>query len=97
MKVTTNEFKQWRQKWENRINYKKNSTEVLKLMQIQNPLIIPRNHLVESALENSLNQNFNQFDNLLDLVSTPYDYKSNYSFQNVPAGFDDSYKTFCGT
>tara|TARA_B100001123_G_scaffold415154_1_gene515383 strand:- start:200 stop:1645 length:1446 start_codon:yes stop_codon:yes gene_type:complete len=93
----SNEFKQWRNQWKNRINYQKNSIKILKLMQTQNPLIIPRNHLVESALEDSLNQNFDQFDDLLDLVSTPYNYKSNYSFQNVPEGFDDSYKTFCGT
>ena len=66
-------------------------------MQSQNPLIIPRNHLVELALENSLNQNFNQFNDLLDLVSDPYNYKSNYGFQSIPKGFDDSYKTFCGT
>ena len=94
---TTNEFKQWRKKWENRINYKKNSTEVLKLMQIQNPLIIPRNHLVESALEKSLNNNFDQFNDLLNLISNPYNYISNYDFQSTPDGFDDSYKTFCGT
>ena len=66
-------------------------------MQNNNPLIIPRNHLVELALENSINGNFNQFNNLLDLVSNPYNYKSDNNFQTVPKGFDDSYKTFCGT
>ena len=66
-------------------------------MKKQNPLIIPRNHLVELALEESINGNFNQLNNLLDLISNPYNYTSNYNFQTVPEGFDDSYKTFCGT
>ena len=66
-------------------------------MHRQNPSVIPRNHLVELALEQSINGNFNYLNDLLDLVSNPYNYKSNYSFQDTPKGFDDSYKTFCGT
>ena len=35
---------------------------------------------------------------LLNLISKPYDYKSNHNnFQTIPSGFDDCYKTFCGT
>ena len=91
---TSNEFKKWKKQWEDRID---SQDKAFELMQTQNPLVIPRNHLVELALENSINKNFNEFDDLLDLVSKPYDYKSNYTFQAVPDGFDDSYKTFCGT
>ena len=91
---TSNELKKWKKKWEDRID---SQDKAFELMQTQNPLVIPRNHLVELALENSINKNFNEFDDLLDLVSNPYDYKSNYTFQTVPDGFYDSYKTFCGT
>ena len=93
----SNKFKKWRKQWEDRINYSNNSIESFKLMQKQNPLVIPRNHLVELALEQSINGEFNKLNNLLDLVSNPYNYTSNHSFQTVPEGFDDSYKTFCGT
>ena len=94
---TSNKFKKWRTKWESRIHSLDNNTKNFKLMHKQNPLVIPRNHLVELALEKSINGNYNHFDDLLKLVSNPYNYKSNYSFQNIPEGFDDSYKTFCGT
>ena len=52
-------------------------------MQKQNPLVIPRNHLVELALEQSINGEFNKLNNLLDLVSNPYNYTSNHSFQTT--------------
>jgi len=94
---TSNKFKKWQKKWKDRINSLNNNAESFKLMKEQNPLIIPRNHLVELALENSINGNFNQLNDLLDLVSNPYNYTSDYSFQNIPEGFDDLYKTFCGT
>ena len=94
---TSNKFKKWRTKWESRIHSLDNNTKNFKLMHKQNPLVIPRNHLVELALEKSINGNYNHFDDLLKLVSNPYNYKSNCSFQNTPKGFDDSYKTFCGT
>ena len=92
-----NEFKKWNKKWKNRINYSNDSVGIFRLMQKQNPSVIPRNHLVESALENSMSGNFKQFNDLLDLLSKPYNYKSNLRFQTTPEGFDDSYKTFCGT
>ena len=39
-----------------------------------------------------------QFNESLNLISKPYDYKSNHNnFQTIPSGFDDCYKTFCGT
>ena len=91
------EFKNWKAQWECRINFSNNCTENFKLMKRQNPLVIPRNHLVESALDNSEDGNFNQFNDLLHLLSDPYEYKSNFNLQNTPAGFDDSYKTYCGT
>ena len=84
--------------WENRTNHTDKQIETLKLMQSQNPLVIPRNHLVESALEDAIQGNKSQFNELLNLISKPYDYKSNHNkFQTIPSGFDDCYKTFCGT
>ena len=94
----SSKFNEWRKKWENRINYKCNRIQALRLMEVQNPVVIPRNHLVESALENVIQGNKSQFDELLKLLSKPYDHESNLdNFQTVPEGFDDCYKTFCGT
>ena len=95
---TSSKFNEWRKEWENRIDYTDNRIKALKLMQTQNPLVIPRNHLVESALENAIKNNKSQFNELLNLISKPYDYQSDHAnFQTIPDGFDDCYKTFCGT
>ena len=65
---------------------------------MNNPTIIPRNHLVESALKNAIEGNKDELDELLRLTSNPYDYGSKQDyFQSIPEGFDESYKTFCGT
>ena len=95
---TSNRFNEWKKQWENRINHRDNRIKALKLMQSQNPLVIPRNHLVESALKDAIQGNKNLFNELLNLFSKPYDYNSNHNgFQSIPPGFDDCYKTFCGT
>ena len=95
---TSSKFNEWRKEWENRIDYTDNRIKALKLMQTQNPLVIPRNHLVESALENAIKNNKSQFNELLNLILKPYDYQSDHdNFQTIPDGFDDCYKTFCGT
>jgi len=95
---SSSKFNEWRKQWENRTNHTDNRINALKLMQTQNPLVISRNHLVESALENAIKGNKSQFNELLNLISKPYNYKSNHdNFQTMPAGFDDCYKTFCGT
>ena len=67
-------------------------------MKMNNPIYIPRNHLVESSLENAINGNNKEIDELLSLMSDTYNYSTkNYRFQASPEGFDGSYKTFCGT
>tara|TARA_B100000315_G_C14015995_1_gene336685 strand:- start:45 stop:482 length:438 start_codon:yes stop_codon:yes gene_type:complete len=91
-------FNEWRKQWEIRTNQADSRIKAIKLMQTQNPLVIPRNNLVESALENAIEGDMSQFNKLLNLISKPYDYQSKHkNFQYIPEGFDDRYKTFCGT
>ena len=95
---TSKKFIEWKTKWENRINHTNTRRQSLQLMQTQNPFVLPRNHLVESALENAIQGKKSQFNDLLSLILTPYDYKTNHDyFQIIPKGFDDCYKTYCGT
>ena len=92
---SSNEFINWKKQWEERIKNNKNS---YKIMQMNNPMYIPRNHLVEAALKNAINGNNKEFDKLLNLMSDTYNYNSkHHEFQTIPEGFDESYKTFCGT
>ena len=70
----------------------------LNYMKESNPIYIPRNHLVESALKSAINGNKEEFDKLLDIMSNTYNYNVRYDkLQTVPEDFDKSYKTFCGT
>ena len=92
---SSNEFKNWKKKWEKRI---KNNENSYKIMRLNNPIYIPRNHLVESAIENAANGNKKEFDELLVSMSNTYNYNVKHiELQKTPNGFDESYKTFCGT
>ena len=92
---SSNEFKNWKKKWEKRIKSNENS---YKIMRLNNPIYIPRNHLVESAIENATNGNKKEFDKLLVFMSNTYNYNVKHiELQKTPKGFDESYKTFCGT
>ena len=68
-------------------------------MRENNPAIIPRNHLVEEALESAVTKgDLSLFERLLAVLSTPYAYsreQDEYSVLPEPAGC--SYRTFCGT
>ena len=91
----SNEFKNWEKNWKERIKNEKNS---YKTMQMNNPIYIPRNHLIELALKEASNGNKDKFDKMLNLMSKTYDYDIKIDeLQTVPKGFDESYKTFCGT
>ena len=92
---TSSEFESWKKKWKERV---KNNENSLSIMKQSNPIYIPRNHLVESALKSAINGNKEEFDKLLDIMSNTYNYNANYDkLQTVPEDFDKSYKTFCGT
>ena len=91
----SSEFKSWKKKWKERV---KNNENSLSIMKENNPIYIPRNHLVESALKSTINGNKEEFDKLIDMMSNTYNYNVKYdTLQTVPKNFDQSYKTFCGT
>lgn len=69
-------------------------------MLLANPLLIPRNHLVEEALSAaSEERDLKPFENLLDALKNPFDESLNSSRYAEPASkaFMASFQTFCGT
>jgi serine/tyrosine/threonine adenylyltransferase len=64
-----------------------------------NPAFIPRNHLVEAALDAaSRQQDFQPFEELLDAVSRPYEERSGLERYGMPARPEECVlQTFCGT
>lgn len=94
------EFKHWYDRWQQRLEHNTNPfPSSLCLMGATNPVVIPRNHRVEAAL-NAVEQNadFSKLHELLDVLSEPYKDKEKYTeFKNPPAPKERVYQTFCGT
>lgn len=69
------------------------------IMNENNPHFIPRNHLVEEALDGvCFNDNFKVFNEILEVMSLPYTENTNFShLKNGPIHGDGEYKTYCGT
>jgi uncharacterized protein YdiU (UPF0061 family) len=68
-------------------------------MRTVNPAFIPRNHMVEEALDAALDrQDFQPFEELLDVVSRPYDDRPDLERYATPARPDEYVsQTYCGT
>lgn len=99
-KYSAPDFAQWYQRWEEALKANNISlTSALNTMQQHNPTFIPRNHLVEKALDDvCLQQDNILFDDLLKTGKTPYQVQPNYKhLQTPPPDGDKGYKTFCGT
>ncbi|MDO5718878.1 MAG: YdiU family protein [Tissierellia bacterium] len=88
--------------WENRIK-KENKTkdEIILLMKSNNPVIIPRNHMVETAIYEAVENNNIKFTkDFLKYLNSPYNYST-----EIPNKFKEAmdiemkkgYKTYCGT
>jgi len=90
------EFLPWLEKWR---SFLKNPSHAKALMRETNPVYIPRNHLVEKALDDAVKGNFRRFDELMGILATPYTFKANKEEYGRPpdTGFDIGYRTFCGT
>ena len=88
-------FLDWKRRWEMRCS---TSGPDLALMRANNPKVIPRNHLVENALEQAHLGDLSPFLSLHDILKNPYTYQGEMApYQLPPATDDREYQTFCGT
>jgi uncharacterized protein YdiU (UPF0061 family) len=92
-------FKNWQMMRSERLSRQPQAIEeVAALMDSHNPLVIPRNHLVEEALASASQGDMEAFHDFLEALSKPYCIPQNDKYlQGASAGFDASYQTFCGT
>ena len=76
-----------------------NMKEAQYLMSKNNPIVIPRNHLVEEALEEASNGNLKFFQKILDVISNPYRHQDGLAkFMEPPSSFfEQNFQTYCGT
>ena len=75
----------------------KNFKDSLKLMNLVNPLVIPRNYKVEEVIEAAEKNNLEPTKQLLDVLKRPYSFQKNTSAYQVPIISNKKYQTFCGT
>jgi uncharacterized protein YdiU (UPF0061 family) len=94
------EMKIWLEKWKTAVeNSALSIAETKEIMHQNNPVFIPRNHLVEEALNYGVNGNMNNFLRFLEVLKKPYSFNKEYYNYLLPpeTGFETDYQTFCGT
>ena len=88
----------WENEWQKRIEKNQSKEEAIKLMMQNNPIFIPRNHLVEEALSDANDGNMEKFEKLLKVIKAPYhDHTDQFMYTKPAPTGDGVYKTFCGT
>jgi uncharacterized protein YdiU (UPF0061 family) len=91
------DFIDWSKNWKKRILINGGSKEnSLELMKKNNPIVIPRNHKVEEALEAANNNDLKPMNNLLSILKKPYEKQNNIENFQAPSN-NENYQTFCGT
>ena len=92
------DFLNWKKRWNERLKTNNNSPEkYIKLMRSVNPIVIPRNHKVEEALEAAEKNNLELINQLIEVLREPYTQKKDILDYQISSPFSENYKTFCGT
>ena len=67
-------------------------------MQQSNPILIPRNHRVEQAIQAAYRNDYAPFHQLVDALAKPYEDRSEFSaYEQAPKPDEIVHQTFCGT
>ena len=92
-------FKEWHARWQARVVKNTQPLESsLALMRANNPVVIPRNHIVEQALDAATNGDLHPLKNLLAALQEPYKNSSDLKpYQCPPKPEEKVCHTFCGT
>ena len=95
-----NQISNWLKEWKELIKDQDLAKkEIVLSMESSNPVFIPRNHLVERAIEAAVeNNNFSEMKTLLTILSKPYEEQSKYGeYMKPPKPLEVVHQTFCGT
>ena len=92
-------FQSWYARWQNRLKKEKQELETsYALMKSLNPVVIPRNHKVEEALQAGEKGDFEPLYALLHAIEKPYqDGENLLPYQSPPRPEEKVLQTFCGT
>jgi uncharacterized protein YdiU (UPF0061 family) len=90
----------WASRWRHRLGEEDTSPEERSMaMRLANPAFIPRNHLVEAALNAASERgDFQPFEEMVRVVSSPYGDQPGFERYAMPANDEERVlHTFCGT
>jgi serine/tyrosine/threonine adenylyltransferase len=90
----------WAARWRQRLTMDAQDIAMRRTaMRSVNPAFIPRNHRVEAVIQAAIqNQDFAPFEELLDVLSRPYDERPELShYMEPPKTHELVHQTFCGT
>jgi uncharacterized protein YdiU (UPF0061 family) len=92
-------FAGWTERWRARLaRQPQSSGEAAALMRRHAPAFIPRNHLVEAALDAATSAgDLSPLTRLLDVLRSPYDHQRDAPAFSAPPAEERPYRTFCGT
>lgn len=91
-------FAQWKQRWQRRLGCDTESRRVAQRKMAEvNPVVIPRNALVEDALAAAMQADSAPLQRLLAQLASPYSMQEKTSGLVSPGAMPPGYRTFCGT
>ncbi len=92
-------FDAWAARWRDRLAAERRpALEVAAAMDRVNPIHIPRNHRVEDALAAATTGDLAPYEQLLEVVTHPFDARPEWAAYRGPAPAGSGpYRTFCGT
>ena len=92
-------FIAWKNKWNTRVKLNNNLMEdSYKIMKEENPLVIPRNQIVENALKDASEKNdLSTTRKLLKVLEKPREYFDELKQFQKPSKINEKYVTYCGT
>ena len=93
------EMSKWIEEWQSLVAKTTARISARQLMDESNPVFIPRNHLVEEAIQAATrNGDFDPFHQLLAVLARPFEFKAEQQRYALPPTPDQVVlKTFCGT
>ena len=92
-------FDGWAARWRRRLaDESRGEAERRADMRAANPAFIPRNHLVEEAIEAAIGDDFAPFATLVEVLARPFDDQPDFPEHRKPPREDQIVRrTFCGT
>lgn len=92
-------LEEWLKRWRTRIESEPyDLAQRRERMLVENPAFIPRNHLVERAIEGALASDYEAFDTLLKVLAKPFvDQPEHVNLMAPPRPEEVVHATFCGT